>query len=90
MLTVVSDPPYPPTPGQPAAPDPRQMQEQRLRQAGYTPAQIEALLRPLPPLPPQYVPESRDWAFIALCVVAGLVVLCAVVGAIIAVLNSRT
>jgi hypothetical protein len=77
-LSGVEDPPYPPIPGQPPPPDMRRLQEQHLRQQGYTSEQIEALLRPLPPLPPQYQPEPRDWAFIALCIVAALVVLCCI------------
>jgi hypothetical protein len=87
-LSRVSDPPYPPISGQPTPPDPRQLQEWQLRQAGYTPAQIEALMRPLPPLPPQYLPAARDWAFVAFLILVGLVVLGCVVGVIVAAVNT--
>jgi len=81
-LSNVEDPPYPQIPGQPQPTDPRHAQEDHLLRLAYDDGQIEALLRPLPPLPPAHKTE-RDWGVIILLIVAGVVVLCCVIAGII-------
>jgi hypothetical protein len=86
-LSGVEEPPYPQIPGQPPPIDPRHAQRDHLRRLGYTDQQIEALLQPLPSLPPAQETE-RDWGVIILLIVAGVVVLCCVIAGIIGATQS--